>query len=156
VEASLPTKGTFDTWDANLTFTSPEVTTGIAEVRIQASIVATGSAEKMPTLKGDDFFDVEHNPVIAFKSTKILQSGPDTFQVDGDFAIRGVKRSQKLTLTVFDKETGSGTIKGTLYFDRRNYGIDPNIPFIRVADRVEVNVSLLARRTSGPPVAFTR
>jgi polyisoprenoid-binding protein YceI len=84
----------------------------------------------------------EHNPVISFRSTKILQSGFGTFEVDGDFTIRGVKRSEKLTLTVLGKQTGSGTIKETLYFDRRDYGIDMDIPFIRVTDRVEVNVTL--------------
>ena len=156
VEASLPIKCTFDTWDASLKFTSPEVTTGVAEVRIQASSVDTGSSIKEATLKGTDFFDVDHNPLITFRSTKIIQSGPDTFEVDGDFTIRGVKRSEKLTLVVSGKETSSGTIKGILYFDRRDYGINTDIPFIKIAHRVEVKVSLIARRISGPPVVFRR
>lgn len=83
VETSLSIKGSFDTWDATLTLTSAEVTTGIAEVRIQASCVDTGRAIKNATLKGDDFFDVEHNPVTTFRSTKTLQSRPDTFELDG-------------------------------------------------------------------------
>jgi hypothetical protein len=38
--------------------------------------------------------------------------------------------------------------------DRKDCGMDGSIPFIRVADRVEVTVSLEAKRVSGPPVIF--
>jgi len=55
---------------------------------------------KNSTLKGKDFFDVEKNPQITFKSTKFVQTSPDTFEVDGDFTIRGVSNPEKLTLTV--------------------------------------------------------
>jgi len=36
------------------------------------------------------------NPYITFHSTKLVQTGPDTFDVDGDFTIRGVKKAEKL------------------------------------------------------------
>jgi polyisoprenoid-binding protein YceI len=48
--------------------------------------------------------------------------------------------------------TDSGDIKGTMAFDRRDYGMTHGIPFIRIADRVEVNVTLQAKRVSGPPI----
>jgi hypothetical protein len=38
-------------------------------------------------------------------------------------------------------------------FDRKEFGMDSNIPFIKVADRVEVSVVLKAKRVSGPPLA---
>ena len=103
-------------------------------------------------LKGKDFFDAKQNPLITFLSTKIVQTGPDTFEVDGDFTIRGVTRPETLTLTVTGKGTGSGTIKGTMAFDRKDYGMNSGIPFIRIADRVEVTVDLKVKRVSGPPV----
>jgi hypothetical protein len=37
-------------------------------------------------------------------------------------------------------------------FDRKDYGMDSNIPFIRIANRVEVDVDLTARRIGGPAV----
>jgi polyisoprenoid-binding protein YceI len=154
VEASVAIKGTFDKWNATLTFTSPEVTTGVVDVEIQAATVDTGSSLKNSKLKGSDFFDVEQNPFITFKSTKLVQTGPNTFEVDGDFTIRGVTRAEKLTLTVTGKGTGSGVITGTLYFDRKDYGMNSGIPFIKIANRVEVNVALRAKRIGGPPVVF--
>ncbi len=154
VEASVAIKGTFDKWNAALTLTSPEVTTAVLDVEIQAATVDTGSGLKNSKLKGSDFFDVVQNPLITFKSTKLVQSGPNTFEVDGNFTIRGVTRSEKLTLTVSGKGTGSGQINGTLYFDRKDYGMNSGIPFIKIANRVEVTVALKAKRVSGPPVVF--
>jgi polyisoprenoid-binding protein YceI len=154
VEASVAITGVFDKWDATLTFTSTDVSTGVLDIRIQADSVDTGSGMKNGKLKGKDFFDVKQNPLITFKSTKIEQTGSDSFSVDGDFTIRGVTRHEKLLLTITGKGTGSGTIAGTMAFDRKEYGMNSGIPFIKIANRVEVNVSLKAERISGPPVAL--
>ena len=152
VEASVAIKGTFDKWDATLTFTSPDVTTGVLEIKIQADSVDTGSGMKNRKLKGKDFFDTKQNPLITFKSTKIAQTGPDNFEADGDFTIRGVTKPEKLTVTVSGRGTGSGAIQGTMAFDRKQYGMNKGIPFIKIADRVEVTVDLKAKRVSGPPL----
>jgi polyisoprenoid-binding protein YceI len=154
VDASVAIKGTFDVWNATLKFTSPDVTSGVLDVEIQAASVDTGSGLKNGKLKGGDFFDVADNPLITFKSTKVDQSGPNSFDVDGNFTIRGVSKPERLRLVVSGKGTGSGTINGTMAFDRKNYGMNSGIPFIRIADRVEVTVSLKGKRVSGPPVVF--
>jgi len=154
VKASVPISGTFDNWNATLTFASTDVTTGVLDVEIQAASVDTGSGLKDGKLKSSDFFDVANNPLISFKSTKISQTGPNTFELDGNFTIRGVTRAEQLTLTVSGVGTGTGTINGTLYFDRKDYGMNSGIPFIRIADRVEVNVALQGTRVSGPPLVL--
>jgi polyisoprenoid-binding protein YceI len=152
VEASVDIKGTFDKWDATLTFTSPDIDTGILEIKILAESVDTGSGLKNGKLKGKNFFDVKRNPFIIFKSTKIVQTGRNTFEVDGDFTIRGVTRPEKLSLVVTGAGTGSGTIKGSMAFDRKDYGMHSGIPFIKIANRVEVAVDLQAKRVGGSPV----
>jgi len=154
VKASVAIAGTFDQWNSTLTFTSTDVTTGVLDVEIQAATVDTGSGLKDSKLKGPDFFDAANNPLITFKSTRISQTGPATFEVDGNFTIRGVTRPESLTLTVSGVGTGSGTINGTLYFDRKDYGMTSGIPFIRIADRVEVNVDLKGTRVSGPQLVL--
>jgi polyisoprenoid-binding protein YceI len=73
VKASVNIAGKFDKWDATLTFASPDETTGVLEITIQAASVDTGSGMKNGKLKGKDFFDVEQNPVITFKSTKVVK-----------------------------------------------------------------------------------
>ena len=154
VKASVAIDGTFDKWDATATMTSPDVETGVLDIKIQAASVNTGSGMKDGKLKSKDFFDVEQNPLITFHSTKTVQTGPNTFDYVGDFTIRGVTKPEKLTFTLSGKGTGSGEIKGTMAFDRKDYGMDGSIPFIKIADRVEVTIALEAKRVSGPPVIF--
>ena len=153
VKSSVKIAGKFDKWDATLTFTSPDETTGVLEIKIQAATVDTGSGMKNRKLKSRDFFDVEHNPLITFKSTKFVKTGPHTFEVDGDFTIRGVSNPEKLTLTVSRKGTGSGEIKGSMVFNRKDYGMDKGIPFIKIADHIDVNFHLKGKRVGGPPLA---
>ena len=154
VESSVPLKGTFDKWDAKMTFTSTDVRSGVLEINIQADSVNTGSGMKNNKLKGKDFFDTKQSPMITFKSTKVVQTGPSTFDLEGDFTIRGVTKTEKLAVTDNGKGTTSGSITGTMAFDRKDYGMNKGIPFIRIADRVEVNVNLKWNRVSGPPPVF--
>jgi polyisoprenoid-binding protein YceI len=135
VEASVAIKGTFSKWEATLTFKNTDISTGQLDIKIEADSVDTGSGMKNNKLKSDDFFNVEKDPYITFKSTKIVQTGPETFEVDGDFTIRGVTKQEKLLLTVSGKGTGAGTISGTMAFDRKEYGMNSGIPFIKIANQ---------------------
>jgi polyisoprenoid-binding protein YceI len=154
VKASVPIEGTFDKWDATLTYASTDAETGVLDVKIQAESVNTGSGMKNGKLKGKDFFDVKNDPLITFHSTKIVQTGPTTFDVQGTFTIRGVSKPDELSLSVSGKGEGSGEAKGTMAFDRKDYGMNSGIPFIKIADRVEVSVDLKATRVSGPALVF--
>jgi polyisoprenoid-binding protein YceI len=154
VKSSVEIEGHFDKWDATLTFTSPKIATGALDIKIQAASVNTGSGFKDDKLKSKDFFDVQHDPLITFKSTKIVRTSPTTYQVQGNFTIRGVTKTDNLMLTADSEGKGIGEIKGTMAFDRKDYGMDGSIPFLRIADRVEVTIAFQAKRVSGPPLIF--
>lgn len=153
VKSSTTIAGKFDDWEASLTFTSPEETTAVLSIKIQAASVDTGSGLKNGKLKSKDFFDVVANPVITFTSTKIVSTGLHTYEVDGIFTIRGVSNPEKLTLTVSGKGTGSVEIKGAMVFNRKDYGMNKGIPFIKIADHVDVIFHLKGTRVSGTPLA---
>ena len=154
VDSSVPIKGTFDKWNASMKFSSTDVRSGVLEIEIQADSVNTGNGLKNNKLKSKDFFDVKDSPTITFTSTKVVQTGPNTFDLQGDFTIRGVTKAEKLTLTDNGKGSTSGSIDGTMAFDRKDYGMNKNIPFVKIANRVEVNVSLKWMRVSGAPPVF--
>jgi len=156
VNASVAIDGTFDKWDATITMTSTAVESSVLDIKIQSDSVNTGSGMKDGKLKSKDFFDAKNNPVITFHSTKAMQTAPHTIEFDGDFTIRGVTKPEKLIFTVSGEGTGTGSVTGTMAFDRKDYGMNSGIPFIKVADRVEVTVNLTGKRVSGPPVAFTQ
>ena len=153
VKSSTTIAGKFDKWDASLKFVSPDETTGSLQLKIEASTVDTGSGLKNGKLKSKDFFDVQQNPYITFESTKFVPTGPHTYEVDGNFTIRGVSNPEKLILTVSGKGTGSGEIHGAMVFNRKDYGMNKGIPFISIADHVDVNFHLKWKHVSGPPLA---
>jgi len=124
VESSVPLKGTFDKWNASMKFSSTDVRSGVLNIEIQADSVNTGNSMKNNKLKSKDFFDVKDSPMITFKSTKVVQTGPNTFDLDGDSTIRGVTKTEKLTLTDNGKGSTSGSIDGTMAFDRKDYGMN--------------------------------
>ena len=154
VKASVALVGVFEKWDTTITFKSADVATGVLDIKIQAETVKTGSGMKDGKLKSKDFFDVRDNPLITFHSDKIVQTGPTTFDMPGTFTIRGVSRPETLTFTLSGKGTGAGEIKGTMAFDRKDYGMNKGIPFVTIADRVEVTVNLKGKRVGGPPLVY--
>ena len=158
VKASVAIVGKFEKWEASMTFPSTDVSTGVTDIKISADTVDTGSGMKDGKLKSKDFFNAKEDPYITFHSTKIVQTGPATFDLPGTFTIRGVSKPETLTFTLADmaaaRAAGEGEIKGTMAFDRKEYGMTSGIPFIKIADRVEVTVNLKAKRVSGPPLVL--
>src|SRR5258707_13558878 len=156
VDSSVPIKGTFDKWNASMKFSSTDVRSGVLEIEIEADSVNTGSGLKNNKLRSKDFFNVKDSPVITFKSTKVVQTGPNTFDLEGDFTIRGVTKTEKPTLTDTGKGSTSGSIDGTMAFDRKDYGMNKSIPFIKIANRAGVHVSLKRKRVSVTPTVFVQ
>jgi polyisoprenoid-binding protein YceI len=154
VDSSIPIKGTFDKWTASMKFSSTDVRSGVLEIEIQADNVNTGNGLKNNKLKGKDFFNAKDSPTITFKSKKVVQTGPNTFDLEGDFTIRGITKAEKLTLTDNGKGSTSGSIEGTMAFDRKDYGMNKGIPFVKIANRVEVNASLKWKRVGGSAPVF--
>jgi polyisoprenoid-binding protein YceI len=156
VKASVAIDGTFKKWESTLTFTSTDPSSGVLDIKIYADSVDTGSGMKDDKLKSKDFFNAKDDPYITFHSTKVVQTSPITFDVQGTFTIRGVSKPETLTLTLDPKSkgTGNGLVKGTMAFDRKEFGMNSGIPFIKIADRVEVDVTLQAHQVSGPRLVF--
>jgi len=100
----------------------------VLDIKIDAASVDTGSGMKDDKLKSKDFFNVKDDAHITFQSAKIVQTGPHAFELDGNFTIRGMTKPERLELKVSGAGTGSGTIQGTMAFDRKDYGMDSGIP----------------------------
>ena len=152
VKASVSLTGQFEKWDATLVCATPDATSCSLALNVQADSVNSGSGMKDGKLKSKDFFDVKENPLITFKSTKVTPTGPNAVDIAGVFTIRGVSKPETLSL-VSTRDGGGGTIKGQMAFDRKEFGMTSGIPFIKIADRVEVNVELAGKRT-GPPLVL--
>lgn len=142
VRGSDAISGKFDEWDASLEFTSVDESKGTLVIKIQADSVDTGSGIKNRKLKGKDFFDVKNYPEITFTSTNIVQTDPQTYEVVGDFTMRGVTKPEKLTLKICGKGTGSEEISGNMALNRRDYGMDKGVALMEIGDYIDVTLHL--------------
>jgi polyisoprenoid-binding protein YceI len=89
-----------------------------------------------------------------FTRQRLCKPAPHTFDIQRTFTIRGVSKAETLTFADDPEGKGTGELKGTMAFDRKEFGMSNGIPFIRIADRVEVTVDFKATRVSGPPLLF--
>jgi polyisoprenoid-binding protein YceI len=75
--------------------------------------------------------------------------------VDGDFTIRGATQPEKVTLLISHKTGHLGEIEGKMTFNRKDYGMNKGIPFVKIGDHVDVTLNLKLKHTSGPQVDLT-
>src|ERR1700722_18849901 len=89
------------------------------------SISVSEPAAMREHVLGPEFFDAEHHPEIAFRSTAIRLAGDERVEVDGELAIRGITRP--LTATghyALPRPSSFGEIAGLdlhTSFDRREF-----------------------------------
>ncbi|MHC5540281.1 YceI family protein [Singulisphaera rosea] len=74
------------------------------DFQVKTASIDTGNAKRDEHLKSPDFFNAVQFPTIAFKSTSVTKTAPETYQVAGDLSLHGVTRPIKLSL----KRTGTG------------------------------------------------
>src|ERR1700743_873247 len=110
VKSSRPLAGNFDKWNAALTFTSRDPTSAILQIEIQTASVHAKDSKNDDELKSKDLLNVAQDPVISFKSNKVVQTGKSTYDLVGDFTMRGISKPATLSLVVADQGSGSGYI----------------------------------------------
>ena len=101
-------------------------------------------------LKSTDLLSVEQNPVISFKTNKVVQTGKTTYDLIGTFNDpRRFEGGDHLNLVIADQGSGSGYAQGTLSFDRKDFGMTSQS---RGDNTVEVDLGLKVEQVSGPPL----
>ena len=82
-----------------LQFDPDVLSLGSAEIAINVAALSTGHRRRDDELRSADFFDVEHYPTIAFRSTRVLYVQGDKYQVRGELTIKGVTQAVALAVT---------------------------------------------------------
>jgi polyisoprenoid-binding protein YceI len=153
VKSSKPMTGDFDKWTATLTFSSREATSGVLDVEIQAASLRPGISTLGEKLRGKDFLSVDQDPVISFKTNKVVQTGKTTFDLVGTFTMRGVSKPATLNLVIADQTKTVGYVQGIVPFEYKDYGMTGNS---RSGDRGEVDINLKLEQVSGPQLVRQR
>ena len=136
--------GVFGSWKGRLYVATPGVPeTATLNLEIAASSMTTGSSIKDKMVKGPRFFSVDNYPTVSFASTSVTTSGdPNKLQLQGNLTLLGVTKPVVFQVTLDRNGRGGGQIFADLEFDRRNFGMTQNVPFVRVDHSVAVKVNL--------------
>ena len=151
--SSTPLTGNFDKWNATLTFASPDPTSAVLQVEIQTASVRSRNNKNDEQLKSKDLLNVAQDPVISFKSNKVVQTGKTTYDLVGTFTMHGVSKPATLNLVIADQGGGSGYVQGVIPFDLKDYGMTSSR---RIDERGEVDLNLKAKQVSGPELIRKR
>jgi polyisoprenoid-binding protein YceI len=151
--SSKPLTGNFDKWNATLTFASRDPASAVLQVEIQTTSVHSRNSTNDDELKSKGLLNVAQDPVISFKSNKVVQTGKTTYDLVGTFTMRGVSKPATLNLAIADQGGGSGYIQGIVPFDLKDYGMTSSR---KIDARGEVDLNLKADQVSGPELLRKR
>ena len=124
-----------------------------ASLTIDASSVDTGTPDRDAHLRSDDFFAVGTNPTLTFKSSRVVKTGDDTYDLFGTLTIRGV--AKEITLPVAYLGTAKdpwGNLRvgfeTSITLNRKDFGLTWNAALetggFLVGDEVRITLSIQA------------
>lgn len=127
-------KGEFTKVSGKVNFDASAPENSSIDVSIDVSSISTREPQRDEHLKSADFLDAAKYPSITFRSTKVVPSGKDAFEVTGDLTIRGATRPVTLlvdAVTPEAKDPWGGVRRGataSLTIHRKEFGVQYNAP----------------------------
>lgn len=138
-------RGRFNRFDATVAVGN-DLESSLVEASVELASVDTNSEDRDNHLRGTDFFGVDTNPLMTFRSTEVRED-----RLVGDLTINGVTRTVELDFEFHGVATdgyemtragfsASGQIK------RSDFGIDFNAPLgmdgMLIADKVNIELEI--------------
>jgi polyisoprenoid-binding protein YceI len=102
------------------------------EVTMSAASIRTNNPARDNDLRSETFLDVEHYPLITFKSTSVGPAGTDRYNLTGDLTIRGHTRPVTLVVTKYGEFNDSGMMGHRIAYsaesaiNRKDFGLSFN------------------------------
>lgn len=150
-------RGRFREYDVQLVI-ADDPTESTLRAEIVASSITTGDDGRDASLRGPDFLDAEHYPVLRFESREVVVLAANRFAVVGDFTIREqthpLSLAVELTGTTIDPwKNERAFYSASAEFDRYGWGLDWNQAFpgggLAVGRNVRIELEVSAIRTGG-------
>lgn len=152
-------RGTFEEFEGEIVI-AENPSESEANATIQLNSITTGTAQRDDHLRSSDFFEVDQNPVMSFRTTGVRADG-DSYVVTGDLTIKDVTRSVDLDVEFLGvgPDPWGGTRAGfeaTAKLNRKDFGITYNIPLeggkVVIGDQVSIHLQVEAvlQKTAHP------
>jgi polyisoprenoid-binding protein YceI len=122
-------RGQFGGVKGTILYDSKDPTRSSVQATIDCSTVNTGEPKRDSDLKTAEFFDVQHYPVMTFKSTRVENAGAGKLRVTGDLTINAITRAVVMQVdgpTPPIKDTQGREkigVSGTTTISRKSFGI---------------------------------
>lgn len=149
-------KGAFQKFNASVEADPNNLTTANIDFTIDVASIDTRNNDRDNHLRSADFFDVEKYPTMTFKSTKIVKTDDDEYDVTGDVTLHGVTRSETFSVTFegLAKDPMSGAEKigfsANGKIKRSDYGLTWNAALetggVLVGDDIKVSIEIEAAK----------
>jgi polyisoprenoid-binding protein YceI len=129
---------------------------GTVDIEIEAASASTGNPKLDVAVRGEDFFDAEHHPRIAFKSSRVEFDGARPARVEGSLTLLGVTRPVTLALSHFECTSKPFFVKTTCGADasatvsRAAFGMKRYASFIGDEVRIVIQVEAVKEENASP------
>ncbi len=98
--------GRFNEFSGTVNVDAEKPENSVVDVTIQTKSIDTANAKRDGHLRSADFFNVEKNPTLTFKSKKVVLTGEKSATVTGDLTLNGVTKEVPLAVTFLGKGKG--------------------------------------------------
>lgn len=141
-------RGKFDEFEGTIVV-ADNLAESTATAEVQLASINTGTADRDNHLRSTDFFGIEQNVAMSFRSTSIAADGDD-FVIHGDLTIKDVTKpvELKVELLGIGGDPWGGTRAGfeaRTQISRKDWGIDFNVPVqgdkFMIGDRISVEIT---------------
>ncbi|MCP1092702.1 YceI family protein [Bacillaceae bacterium OS4b] len=148
-------KGSFNKFEASILANPSDLTTAEIDFTVDVASIDTRNADRDNHLRTADFFDVEKNPTLTFKSTKIVKTDEDEYDVTGNVTLNGVTQEETFNIT-FEGQgkdpwgnekagfSGKGKVK------RSDYGLTYNAALetggVLIGDQITLTIEIEAAK----------
>ncbi|MFE5428457.1 YceI family protein [Peribacillus simplex] len=148
-------KGSFNKFDASILANPLDLTTAKIDFTVDVASIDTRNADRDNHLRSADFFDVENNPTLTFKSTKIVKTDEDEYDVTGNVTLNGITQEETFSIT-FEGQgkdpwgnekagfSGKGKVK------RSDYGLTYNAALetggVLIGDQITLTIEIEAAK----------
>jgi len=156
--------GRFTDFKATIELDTADPTKSSVTFGIAAASIDTAEPKRDAHLKSPDFFDTAKFPEMTFASTKIAKGSGSTYQVTGNFTLRGVTKEITIPVefmgTVKDPRGSDRAGFSTSFtLDRKDYGIvwnralDAGGALLGNDVTVSINLEAVKAQPTAPPPA---
>ncbi|MEW2044288.1 YceI family protein [Streptomyces sp. NPDC005476] len=148
-------RGRFDRFEGLLLLDGSAPSRSTAYMSVQTDSIDTGIQERDAHLRGPEFFDSATFPLMAFRSTGIVQRGDDEFRLTGGLRIKDVELPLDIDLVYGGAGVGVDGqhrvgFEGTATLRRSDWGLTWNTTLqaggVLISDKVTLALDISAVR----------